>query len=794
MFSPEDPPETHYLINEGNRLRTQFQHTGELKYLESAIACQKKALGLLPENDMSRCIPLYCLAQSFMFRFKHCNVVEDINKATIYATQAAKTAPEDFLPGVLMLLGSTYVYQFSVTRRFEDIERSLSFKLQALCCVPLNSEYIPGIYNELALSFQCRFEQMKHIQDIEFAIICQEQSLIGSRQQECYLDWMSNLGLMLKDRFKHLSRKEDIDASIKHLRRASALIPDSDIVFKTQCRNNLSVSIKDRFEHFGELADIDEAIQIARDGLSHSPDAYWERGNALSNLGYYLSKRFDRLKDPDDINQAILYQQKSVSLPSMAGALNLNWLNNLGISFYSRFLYLNHQNDIEEAVQTLERVVKASSLNDVLRPAWLNNLGIFLLSRFEISRKLEDLDASISYTSEAVLSHGAGNADRATWLGNLRGSYKARFNRTNRLDDLNNAIKCQSQANSLIPEGHTYKCVIYYRLGKDHVDRFMRLFNPLDLISGIWLLREAARFTPGTPYLRFVAAVDCAISSIIIDKTFALKHYEMAMGLLSSVVWIGTTVQRRYKDLPSIGSSVTQAAAMAIRCQEYGLALEWLEQGRSIVWQQAIGLRVPFDKLGEFDHKLAARLKDIAFQLESEGIEDPTSFNVPGYMHISEQVAQKRRRLAEEWEERLEEARLLPGFDSFMRPRKAKELFQAAQFGMVVIINVDHGRSDALALRPNSEEITHISLPSFSHQKAKRLHMQLVHSLQRKGVRERGIKVGQVEKTGMFESILSQLWWDVVQPILSSLGFMVRICGFNIQINYLTVFTIANFN
>ncbi|KAF8604308.1 hypothetical protein BDV93DRAFT_606014 [Ceratobasidium sp. AG-I] len=768
----EDPTAIEHLIDEGHSFHMQFERSGELKYLESAIDYQNKAMMLTPEGHPLRYIPLFSLGQSFMARFKHYGDPEDIEKATVYSTQAANTTPADLLPHTLNLIGIVHVYRFSAFHQLEDIERSLSFKLRALCCAPPNAEYLSGIYNELGHSFKCRFEQRKDPQDIERAIMCQAQSLVGASQHDNYPMQLANLGLMLRDRFKFLDRKEDIEMSIKYLRRATKLTPDSHVALKAQYCNGLCAALGDRFDHLGGLADIDESIQILKDTLLLDLSGSLNKGSVLSNLGYYLHKRFERLKDVHDINQAISYQQQAVSLPSTIVASNPEWHTNLGISLESRFHYLKDPADLSEAIQHQEKAVKASAPNDALRPGKLNNLGTSLFSRFELDGKLEDLGAHIECLNEAISSPYVSNADRATWLGNLGNAYVARFERLSRIDDLGDAIKCCRQADSLIPKEHIYRCGILNTLGNAHVCRFMQSCEPLDLILGLRAFREAAGSLSGEPSFRFRAAMSCAMWSSPADKKHSLNHYGIAMNLLPSVIWIGTTIQHRYKGLTIIGSAVTEAATMAIEFQQYEVAIEWLEQGRSIVWQQILNLRTPFDELSEVEPALAARLKDIAQQLGSVAPERSLSFDDSHKASSSEKATQQHRRIAEEWEERLEQARHIPGFHSFMRPRKAIELFRAARFGAVVIINVHDFRCDALALRPNSSNVTHIPLPDFTHQKATALHMNLLHSLRRKGVRERGVQVGKANPADMFESILSQLWWNVVQPILESLGYM----------------------
>ena len=97
-----------------------------------------------------------------------------------------------------------------------------------------------------------------------------------------------------------------------------------------------------------------------------------------------------------------------------------------------------------------------------------------------------------------------------------------------------------------------------------------------------------SRFTGGPPVGRSLLP---GRSNEILDA------YSTLIDLLPRVVWLGRTVEQRYQDISSIGDAVAEAAAAAISLGEPNLALEWLEQGRSIVWGQILQLRTPLGDL-----------------------------------------------------------------------------------------------------------------------------------------------------------------------------------------------------
>jgi hypothetical protein len=144
-----------------------------------------------------------------------------------------------------------------------------------------------------------------------------------------------------------------------------------------------------------------------------------------------------------------------------------------------------------------------------------------------------------------------------------------------------------------------------------------------------------------------------------------------------------------------------------------------------------------------------------------------------------EEAAQNHRRLAEKWDSLLKSARLLPGFEDFLLPKKLSTLSSAAKSGPVVVINVHKSRSDALILFSGLDDVIHIPLDSGFYDKAQMLQIALNNELHVAGVRVRDARAGRIAPVNTtdnrrFEMILSSLWTDVVEPVLNGLAFNVR--------------------
>ena len=765
------------LIQEGISLVKRFEQLGELESVDKAIKLCREAPALIPEGDSCRHMVLSLLAVSFQRRFSyHIANRKDIDQSIAYCIQAIKTAPDSELALLYGELGDSYKARFRQYDQAVDMERALLFTFQAICHTPQDATYLPSLLCKLGMSLFERFERWRDIRDIHHAIVYLKQSLVGKHDsEELPKCWMA-LGRSLRSRFEYTNKTEDIDESVKYLRLAAKHTPDSQVALKAGCLNQLASALVGRYEHLGELANLDESIQLTQKAIEIVPYGHPDKANCLTNLNQLLRKRFQRLDKFEDLNRAIGCQEESVLLTLDDDPLKPPRLSTLGASLEYRFNRLGDQSDLERGIQLQEKAVRITAPDNPLRSRWLGNLAAALLERYRVQKRHEDIDTSIEYLTQAVSLELDTDVIRARQFSTLGHSYMIRFLHHKRIEDIEHAIIYQNRASALIPESHVNKTSMLIMLATAHWHRFNYAETSMDLILATQGFREAALLSSGKPHQRIQAALQCARISKHVDNAFSLENYTLAMELLPQVVWLGTTIQDRYKNAPGIGSAVSEAAATAIQFGEYKLALEWLEQGRSIVWQQTLKLRTPFDDLRRVDPKCANRLEEIARQLDRKGTPKSTTFDHPEKSSDLENEAQTHRRLAEEWEHTLEQVRNIQGFDSFMRPRKASDLMKAAQNGAVVVINVNELRCDALVLQPNSQDVMHVPLPDFSHTKATIAYKQLAGSLGRKGIRERGFQKKQPQQGNEFKGILSLLWLDVVQPVLKSLGYMVRVC------------------
>ncbi|KAG9088690.1 hypothetical protein FS749_001959 [Ceratobasidium sp. UAMH 11750] len=401
------------------------------------------------------------------------------------------------------------------------------------------------------------------------------------------------------------------------------------------------------------------------------------------------------------------------------------------------------------------------------KPGRLNNLGNSYQSLFNQFGRLDDLRISVSCLEQAVFLTPDGFADKPGQLSNLGNSYQSLFQYSGQLEDAGKAISCLMQASSFAPADHPDQTTYLSKLGSLFWDMFKSSQLPAHALRATNYWKSAALVVAGSPFMRHVSSCAWALSSHLCGLP-PIEAYTSCMTLIPHVIWLGASAQDRYERLaPTVGVLATEAATAAISHTRYDLALEWLEQGRSVVWGQTLQLRSPHDELYAVHPELAEELRLVSAHFEHTSTALSSGASTAGGGEPPHKTAQRHRWLAQRREELIECARRLPGLEDFLRPPKASQIMSWVQDKTTVIVNVHEFRCDALVIQAGARDITHIPLPDFSVQKAKEARAELGRCLLARGF-QRGIKPDRRKLD--FKDILEMLWTDVAKPVLDHLG------------------------
>ncbi|MFI6038145.1 CHAT domain-containing protein [Streptomyces sp. NPDC051315] len=217
------------------------------------------------------------------------------------------------------------------------------------------------------------------------------------------------------------------------------------------------------------------------------------------------------------------------------------------------------------------------------------------------------------------------------------------------------------------------------------IDRFLRDGDESDRRAAVAALRAAAEATGSSVQDRlFAARCWAGVAMEVDDRVDALAASCAAVALLREFGWAGLDRDDQVRSIQDGAAMPREAAALAIGTGQPELAVELLEQGRSVLWGSTLHLRADLAALAAHDPARAAELEQVRATLNKDSRLDQEA----------------RLRLARRWQQLVCEVRELPGFAAFLGPAAFDALAPAAAEGPVVIVNISTIRCDAILLLP----------------------------------------------------------------------------------------------
>ena len=786
-------PKTHrgmpiWLNNLSILLESRYKQTHRSADLDRAIAVQRRVLRLSPKGHAAVPGRLNNLGIFLHYRFEHSGDLGDLSDALSNLDEAIRLNPD--IPAWLETKGMILLERIKKSRELADIEEAIRVCQKA---IDLTSEGDPGLpqrLHYLGQSYDGRFGVQGNVDDIHQAINLKYRGIkLANKNHRNRAWWLDSLAGSLLGRFPRTEDLEDLTQAISAQQEAAKI--SADITHKSTFLNNLASSLVHRYLQTGDMADLNGAILVQHQAIQAMDTQPNHPGRLLlmNNLGIHLALRFQHTRVPTDIDDAIEFHQDVVRLTDEKDLAMHSRMDNLATALINRYQYSRKSPDLEGAISAGRQAVKLARLNGHTNlPSILNNLGLILLSSFEQEHPLEDVNEAIHNIQEARSLTPDGHINIRGYSLNLSNCFQHRFKQTNDITDINEAITILQKVANLSSEMNTDMCTILHNLGSAFGSRYDHSSERQDLETAISNHRAAAMYPIGPPAERLTAARHWVARANLIDPQQTLDGLGMSIELLSQVAGLEQTIEERYINIVETKNLSPTAAAIAIANEKYGLALEWLEQSRCLVWNQVNRLRAPIDELRSYDEDLAGDLLRISRALEIAGSRQTSSIvdaTIAEKISIQSQVNSHLKH-SREWDQLLKKIRNLniPEFQDFLQPPRTPNLLKnLPKTGFVVIINVFKERCDALALVSEADAPQHIALPDFSHELAENLRQRLKQYLIINCVLTRDdeelTRAPRPMTDPLDDKLLSEilciLWLNVVKPILHSLGIPVSI-------------------
>ncbi|KAJ2914619.1 hypothetical protein MD484_g5803, partial [Candolleomyces efflorescens] len=776
-----------------------YERTGKVEDIDVAIDAQFNLIDMTPIGHEDLPTYLGTLSSLYRTRYERTRDKKDAKKAIAAQRRAVHFTDQGHptLASTTGFLGVAYTVYFDATQRRAELDTGIAAFREAIALDPTD---VVSRMN-LTLALEKRFEAFVRPQDLEEALQICRATLEQVRESDDHTrlpQSLDRLAGLLHCRYKYMGRAEDTEEGISYMREAIALLDEDDPAL-TPMLCNFGVFLINCHTLGGRLVDLEEAITVTQRAIILAGDTSIDLAKAHNILGIAFLLRYDHTKRVSDVEEAVECGSRSVD-STVPGDPSLPvHLSNFGVFLTNLFSATNALPHLERAISVQEKAIEMTEEGTPSMSFRRGSLAETLHTLFNHTGELADIDRAIDCVRKANDDRLPSRADKTTYLHNLGIFLGERFQLTEETSDLEACLVAHREVIQETPTTSSLLANRLLNLGLFLVTAHEATSDIEHLQEAISCFERAATSRFGPPKKRFANARQWIKLASTIDHPSLITAYDTAINLLAVVGGLEQTIERRHESLSDISNLALDAAAAAFELDRIDKAVEWLEEGRCLVWNQLMDLRGSVEELRAYDKDLAERVFNVSQALDKAGSRKSGGNSSEGLQLSLQQKATSQGeslqhlKLANEWEELLQTVQSIPGFANFLQPTSMASLAsKLPEDGPVVIINVHRSRCDAIALMAGSEEPLHIPLDDFSFEMAEQMRRDLQHGLSSVGIRARSVDAehplkpesedlvdramkplprAQNNPNHTFQTVLGQLWTYVVQPILMNLGF-----------------------
>jgi tetratricopeptide (TPR) repeat protein len=727
-------------------LHRRFESTRDQAYIDEAVALQREALMEIPSSTSDR--------------HRH-----------------------------LRYLGIHLWRRFIVLGDVHDLEEAIPLLRDAFDLCPPSHIYYEQTALGLSLALYHWFEISGVAQDLEDALKVVRRAMSdGGPGGSSRVYTLNTVAIILLRLFElhMIPDSSQLDEIVAVSEEAARLTPPGHLGhFSTL--NNLASSMCMRFLWDGQLGDLEEAIRLNRLVLDQAADGP-EQWIYPYNLADNLCLRYAELSNIHDLMEAIDLFRMSLRL--RVGSHPTTWIvvRGLASSLCLHFEYSKSEKSLEEAVSLLEQVIASSPSNQVLSPLIVHELSHVLLMRARQREDFNDVERAVRLLESLDLKF-LNSMFGPMYLRTLGSSYLTRH-RLRKDGQMEDAIRARTILMGLLERTVSgrrdrFQCLV--DLAEWHLEPRTPFYSPSItlqyLAQGIEdNHRDVRSRISGAMHLLQVIESHHS-DAISIERPASeqmLQIYFQVVNLLHRVAFFGLDLTSKLASLAASQNIALTAASHAISLRKPEQAIEILEHGRGVFWTHNFRLRSPFNDVPE---NFRRRLTTLAKQLERST--DITHGSPEGESHLAEKALAQRRRLSDEFEMLVRQVRLLPGLERFLLHDHYSTLAEVANQGPVAVIFSGTVATNAIILQPTGG-ILEISLPNVTETwllETGTMWRSMVADARSSEMRLKLTKpkemvdhgtVASSKQSREFQDVLTELWTNVVWPIINALDIQVR--------------------
>lgn len=616
--------------NVGGLLATAAVAVDDGELLDEAIAL------LDADGPLGSSTRLATLADALLKRHDRTNQEDDVDRALAAARAGVAAIPDDDPdPGFQRtVLGLALL----AAGRHDDAVAALADAVAATA--PEQPELVART-SDLGLAHSERYARNGAAADLDAAITAALGAVDAAG--DAHPDraaLLVNLSHRLLRRHELGGDAADLDGALASATAAEAAARDAPTLRGALVA--LALARQRRFARTGRIADADAAIDLLEEALDAAEAGTDEHARIRSTLGIARRSRFEATGDRAELDRAVEDGAAAVDETRPGSPEHIRRSGQLAGTWQARFQYTSAASDAAAAEQAFTDVLRALPADHPDRFGYLVNRGLARLGSWQVLGDPDDLDAAVEDLDAAqsaapgpldraaaasnlcgALRHGwehhrdrallaravdagrtavalvpADDASRPGYLVNLAAALQEEFLRTGSAPVLDEALALAREAVHRLPAGHLDRAEALTNLGNTLRQRFDATGDARAAAAGVVAYRRAARSVTGPVAARLRGALgwgrlemrrragrpDPRLRS-------ADAAYEMASYLLPRLAWAGLERTDREHLLAGQTGLASDAAAVALAARRTGEAVTRLEEGRAVLFSQALAER-----------------------------------------------------------------------------------------------------------------------------------------------------------------------------------------------------------
>jgi tetratricopeptide (TPR) repeat protein len=468
---------------------------------------------------------------------------------------------------------------------------------------------------QLAGLLQTRYGLSGHDGDIDEA----EELLLQAREEALPpndTEVLSALAMVWAVRGGSRGRTSDLDAAVAAFDEVLTATPPNHPGWASRA-SNLAGALLTRFDRGARLIDLNRAIDVLRRLVDAIPPQDPRLSAFQHNLGSALARRHAHLRSSVDIADALMAHRAAIEGVPATAATRPDFLCGLATAYLQRFEERRDLSDADRAVRLLREGLDDLPHGHPSRASLQSTLAAAHGARFEHGGgHPSDIDAAVTALRAAVDLGVAGIGRQSALLNNLAAALLARWHTRADAADLAEATEVAERAVDSAQADDPARAGALLNVARAHWGR-RRTDQDAPVAPAAAALREAIASRSAAAELRLRAArFLAAIGQDSGDMELALQGAGDAVALLPVFAWRGLDRASQERLLGHEPSIATEAAAFATIAGSGEQAVQLLESGRVVLWNQLLDIRREQSALHHVAPGLATRLVEIRAELD----------------------------------------------------------------------------------------------------------------------------------------------------------------------------------